>query len=76
MKYVVVKMPDMGDVSKSAKFFESLTEGIEYADGAPYPNMAVAIVLQEDNWCDRLLVWLARRAISKRNNGSKIPAVS
>ena len=75
MKYVVVKMPDTGDVSKSAKFFESLEEGIEYADGAPYPSMAVAIVLQDDNWYDRLLVWLARRTISKRSDGVKISAL-
>lgn len=75
MKFVAVKMPDTGDVSKSAKFFETLEDGVEYADNAPYPNMALAVVLQNDNWLDRLMVGLARRAIRKRRDGRKIPSV-
>lgn len=75
MKYVAVKVPDTGDVSKSAKFFETLEDSIEYADNSPYPDMVVAVVLQSDSWFDKLWVKLARRAISKRRDGSKIPAV-
>lgn len=76
MKYVAVKIPETGDVSKSAKFFDNLPDSIEYADNSPYPDMAVAIVLQNDNWLDRLMVRLARRAIKVRAHGNKVPAVS
>lgn len=76
MKYVAVKVPDTGDVSKSAKFFETLEDSIEYADNSPYPDMAVAVVLQNDNWLDRLMVKLARRILKVRARGSKVPAVS
>lgn len=75
MRYVAVKIPEYGDVSKSARFFRDITDAISYADKSPYPDMAVAIVLQKDNWGDRLMVWLARRILGMRNDGSKIPTV-
>ena len=76
LRYVAVKVPEVGDVSKSARFFGDIVEAVDYADKSPYPDMAVAIVLQKDNWGDRLMVWLVRRVLSKLANGSKVPAVS
>lgn len=60
MKYVVIKVPEKGDHSKSAKFFDDLVDAVRYKDMSPYPDMAVSYIIDDEGWLVRLLFALAR----------------
>lgn len=58
--YVVIKVPEKGDHSKSAKFFDSLDDAMRYKDMSPYPEMVVAMVAEDGGWLSKLLFAMAR----------------
>lgn len=74
MKYVVVKVPEKGDVSKSARFFENLQEAVAHADDGPYESMVVAAVLQ-DSWFERMLIRFVRFVSPHQSDVEEVTSV-
>lgn len=65
-KWIVVKVPDDGNVSKSARFFDDVEQAVLYQAESPYNTVLAHVEDYKPTWLERFLEWL---------NGKPHPAI-